>query len=188
MPTGGLLNTVGAPHLGWESTYKAMYTHTRISTAMTTDDSSDTVQEILGDLDALGYPAKVRSTLRSDRWVGARQALTAPPASCFTTPNNRRHRSSRHPLLDARLKDILLPCCPQVAGYWSSGHPFLDARLKDTRRPWDAGLQLPLMVLDVSALKARPCCLLRYDAAVAWSQMPAADPRHGPRGATKAPS
>jgi hypothetical protein len=42
----------------------------------------------------------------------------------------------------------------QVGGYWSNGKPYLDVSAKATPAPWDAGLQLPLMHLDVSAAKA----------------------------------
>jgi hypothetical protein len=41
----------------------------------------------------------------------------------------------------------------QVGGYWSSGLPFLDASYKATRRPWEAGLQLPLIMLNITDLQ-----------------------------------
>lgn len=41
----------------------------------------------------------------------------------------------------------------QVGGYWSSGLPFLDASYKATRTPWEAGLQLPLMMLNITDLQ-----------------------------------
>jgi hypothetical protein len=43
----------------------------------------------------------------------------------------------------------------QIGGYWSSGLPYLDASYKATRRPWEAGLQLPLMMLNISDLQVR---------------------------------
>lgn len=58
MPTAGLLNTIGAPQLGLESTYKAMYTHTPMPTTPLAPDSSSAVAAILEDLAALGYETK----------------------------------------------------------------------------------------------------------------------------------
>lgn len=48
-------------------------------------------------------------------------------------------------------------CCVflQVGGYWSSGLPYLDASYKATKRPWEAGLQLPLVMLNISDLQVR---------------------------------
>lgn len=43
----------------------------------------------------------------------------------------------------------------QVGGYWSSGLPFLDISYKLTKRPWEAGLQLPLMMLNITDLQVR---------------------------------
>jgi hypothetical protein len=48
-------------------------------------------------------------------------------------------------------------CClktRQIGGYWSSGLPYLDAELKGTKRAWDAGLQLPLLMLNISKLQS----------------------------------
>jgi hypothetical protein len=42
----------------------------------------------------------------------------------------------------------------QIGGYWSSGLPYLDAELKGTKRAWEAGLQLPLLMLNISKLQA----------------------------------
>lgn len=41
----------------------------------------------------------------------------------------------------------------QIGGYWSSGLPYLDASFKTTKRPWEAGLQLPLMMLNISEVQ-----------------------------------
>lgn len=41
----------------------------------------------------------------------------------------------------------------QLGGQWASGRPFLHAKAKQTDTPWDAGLALPLVALDVSDLK-----------------------------------
>ncbi len=55
------------------------------------------------------------------------------------------------------IHDLLaLPSLPgmQISGWWSSGLPYLDAALKATPHSWRAGLQLPLLVANVTALKA----------------------------------
>ncbi|MEW5319959.1 MAG: hypothetical protein WDW38_011069 [Sanguina aurantia] len=44
---------------------------------------------------------------------------------------------------------------PQVSGHWHSGLPRLDLAVKDSPEAWKAGIQLPLVQLDVSALKAK---------------------------------
>jgi hypothetical protein len=54
---------------------------------------------------------------------------------------------------------LLLLLLLQIAGYWSSGLPFLDAELKGTKRPWEAGLQLPLLMLNISKLQAAVAAL-----------------------------
>lgn len=41
----------------------------------------------------------------------------------------------------------------QIGGYWSSGLPYLDASIKGTSKPWEAGLQLPLLMLNISKLQ-----------------------------------
>lgn len=51
---------------------------------------------------------------------------------------------------------LLLLC--QIGGYWSSGLPYLDASYKSTKRPWEAGLQLPLMMLNITDLQVRSEC------------------------------
>jgi hypothetical protein len=63
-----------------------------------------------------------------------------------------------------------------VGGHWSSERPFLSAAAKQTDTPWDAGLALALVVLDVLDLKvggglpARlPACPPTHDALpIAW--------------------
>jgi len=45
------------------------------------------------------------------------------------------------------------PVVVQVGGYWSSGLPYLDVSFKGTKRPWEAGLQLPLLSLNISDLQ-----------------------------------
>ncbi|KAI8468367.1 MAG: hypothetical protein J3K34DRAFT_459917 [Monoraphidium minutum] len=98
VPTAGLLNIVGAPHLTEDSTYSASYTPKRVR-SYKTPRSGEVVAEALRAQEALGYT-------------------------------------------------------PKVGGYWSSGMPFLDASAKATPKPWTAGLQVPLMHLDVSEAKA----------------------------------
>lgn len=44
---------------------------------------------------------------------------------------------------------------PKVSGHWHSGLPRLDLAVKDSAEAWKAGIQLPLVQLDVSALKVR---------------------------------
>ena len=58
----------------------------------------------------------------------------------------------RQPWLGLLLVVALLP---QIGGYWSSGLPYLDASYKATKRPWEAGLQLPLMMLNITDLQVR---------------------------------
>jgi hypothetical protein len=54
--------------------------------------------------------------------------------------------------------DACLCLLLQLGGQWASGRPFLNAEAKQTDTPWDAGLALPLVALDVSELKVGlPC-------------------------------
>jgi len=94
------LNTVGAPHLGQDSTYRAVYTNHMQTTPLVLPHSKSVVDGITRDLDDMGFKAR-------------------------------------------------------LGGFWSSGLPYLHNRLKGTVVPWKAGLQLPLFVADVSALKVR---------------------------------
>lgn len=51
-------------------------------------------------------------------------------------------------------------------GYWSSGWPHMSVKVKQTKRPWEAGLQLPLFHVDVTAVQEK---LLNMPEAF-WSQ------------------
>ncbi|KAG2501830.1 hypothetical protein HYH03_000329 [Edaphochlamys debaryana] len=44
---------------------------------------------------------------------------------------------------------------PRISGYWSSGQPHLDLKVKDSRQSWAAGVSLPLLRVNISALKER---------------------------------
>jgi hypothetical protein len=99
VPTAGLLNIVGAPHLGEVSTYRGVYTPTPAAPRHTLPESGATVAAVSAALATTGFPAR-------------------------------------------------------VAGFWASGLPYLDAQVKAGAKPWEAGFQLPLASVDVSAAVA----------------------------------
>ncbi|WIA23830.1 hypothetical protein OEZ85_013493 [Tetradesmus obliquus] len=99
VPTAGLLNIIGAPHLSIGSTYVPSYTGRPETDAVRKHHSSPEVAAAMASLTEIGYP-------------------------------------------------------PKIGGYWSSGLPFLDADTKGTSKPWEAGLQLPLLMLNISKLQA----------------------------------
>lgn len=61
MPTGGLLNTVGAPHLSEASTYLPSYTGEEEVDSIRKHHTSLEVAMALKSFEEIGYPPKVRS-------------------------------------------------------------------------------------------------------------------------------
>lgn len=57
--TAGLLNIIGAPHLGDDSTYRAMYVPRPVVLTLASTQSQDMVKTAMASLAAIGYPAKV---------------------------------------------------------------------------------------------------------------------------------
>lgn len=74
---------------------------------------------------------------------------------CIHLNQNHWHHRDCFPLVSRHLRTTqhLNLRSLQVGGYWSSGLPFLDAEPKTTKQPWDAGLQLPLLMLDITQLQ-----------------------------------
>lgn len=63
MPTGGLLNTVGAPHLSEASTYMPSYTGDEELDSITKHHTSLEVAMAMKSFQEIGYPPKVRAQL-----------------------------------------------------------------------------------------------------------------------------
>lgn len=97
----------------------------------------------------------------------ARLAATGLPAcpkwvqltGIYVAQLRMAEKSSRAYLQNIKLNKccVCFPTTAQVGGYWSSGLPYLDASLKATSRPWEAGLQLPLLMLNISKLQVIFC-------------------------------
>lgn len=137
MPTAGLLNIIGAPHLAEASTYLPNYTGARESEAVKRHHSSPEVAVALKSLAEIGYPPVVSRRIHSE-------------SAC------RREVSQKHCAHVRTRGCASLPT--QVGGYWSSGLPYLDATIKGTKKPWEAGLQLPLLMLNISDLQVCGLC------------------------------
>lgn len=81
VPTAGLLNTVGAPHLGHDSTYRAVYTPVRMYIAPRLPDSDATVAGIMRDLEGLGFPAQVGAA--GCGWGPGGPGVPCPGGGCW---------------------------------------------------------------------------------------------------------
>eukprot|EP00775_Hariotina_reticulata_P005663 gene5663-5900_t len=133
VPTAGLLNTVGAPHLEEGSTYLPSYTG--VLALIKSFKPHNWIVSTFFKF-TLGT-----SVLKDTTALGQGKLVSAP--ICFS--------------LWAGLTDLGYP--PVVGGYWSSGLPYLDTSIKGTKRPWEAGLQLPLINLNISSLQAAVAAL-----------------------------
>jgi len=158
VPTAGLLNIVGAPHLTFDSTYRATYTPSLVP-SFKTPQSDAMVEAAAKGQEALGYPAKVLGLFlcwcllllaalsRSEHTVELRPSISQP-----NQPNHQSNHSK--PKHNTRNQTIPHNPTQQVGGYWSNGQPYLDTSVKATPTPWEGGLQLPLAHFDVSEAKA----------------------------------
>jgi hypothetical protein len=117
VPTSGLLNIIGAPHLAVDSTYAATYSHTP-------DD------QLPSALDGAQLPVSGAAlALRS----AEQQQVVLSDSSRMVMDVAGRLTAAGWPPADI-----------QPIDYWSSGYPRLNPGPKLTDRPELAGLQLPL--------------------------------------------
>jgi hypothetical protein len=145
LPTHGLLNIIAAPQLGEQSTYAAVYSSP--GGHLVAPNSAALVEAFEQYVHSSEYPALVGGVLAWQLW-SCRAAHESQCTHYRLLPLCMTWASASERALADEPRSHL-----QVGGHWASGRPFLSAAAKQTDTPWDAGLALPLVVLDVSELK-----------------------------------
>ncbi|KXZ44217.1 hypothetical protein GPECTOR_71g578 [Gonium pectorale] len=165
VPTHGLLNIVAAPHLGEQSTYRAMASAGGVaapSAAIGTIRDADAAAAAVGAgaLDRGAASAGGRQRRGGRRREAAEQAkagkiaATSGGGSDVTDAelvggiNDTRVIAATQQLIDMGYR-------PRTNGRWSSGLPRLDLKIKDTPQGWEAGISLPLLRVNIEKLRER---------------------------------
>ncbi|GAX82193.1 hypothetical protein CEUSTIGMA_g9621.t1 [Chlamydomonas eustigma] len=144
VPTKGLLNVVSAPQLGQDSTYRAIRSGLK---------QGGWVHEGLKEFSSDASKDSVVTTMRG---------LSSNDTNRLSKghePNATASVQSRHGFLSnekvkaatAQLEELGYPA--RIGGHWASGLPFLDIHTKASASAWDAGIQLPLTMLNITNLK-----------------------------------
>lgn len=97
---------------------------------------------------------------RNQSQAVSHQAVTQQAANQTSTEEKTRHHGRETLANDLSVQQTTallasLGFKPKVSGHWHSGLPRLDLSIKDSPEAWKAGIQLPLVQLDVGALKVR---------------------------------
>lgn len=183
MCSRGLLNVVAAPHLGESSTYTALpgplpkgAQPEEVAARLRALGKQQLAALVQDNQPLPSKPSSADATAQSRR--------AALNASHITSQKHGRIRATKQEPEDSELEDIesshdgkgivmgiddanvkkastkleALGYHPKIGGHWSSGLPYLDLSTKDSAESWRAGIQLPLMTLDISKLKVRASC------------------------------
>ena len=153
MPTQGLLNVVSAPHLGQASTYRAMGSSGASVTARAAAVAEGSKAAAAGDpLITASKAAEAAAAL--SKAVLSSAAVAAAGHGAVT--EQRKMLLSDASVVAATQKLETLGYPVKVGGRWPSGLPYLDLEIKATTASWGTGLQLPLTMVNISALQVRP--------------------------------
>lgn len=96
------------------------------------------------------------------RHGNGRRHTTMPPAASDVVSQIRTARQallSNAAVQEATRKLLELGFPPKIGGHWGTGMPFLDLAAKAAHEPWEAGLQLPLTMINISALQVWGRCV-----------------------------
>ena len=170
VPTHGLLNVISAPQLSEKSTYQAWKTFAPIVEA--TDEVwkalLSRLKSVAGNGDEI-FTVKADET-KVDRTHESSSPLTREKESAdrdrkiVSSLDQEVQRSSldvqRSSLINdtavfeasRKLKEMGYE--PMIGGKWPTGLPYLDLETKSSGESWKAGIQLPLMMINVSHLRS----------------------------------